>query len=95
MDELYPEEIGQLIEVATKLARQKGFELPLPVSVSEVEHPVTHWEILGPPVGGERLCVMLDRRSQLLNIEMRPVVIAPPKPPWWKRLLGLQAPPQR
>ena len=88
MEDLYPEESERLIELAVKFARERGMSFPLPATVREAAHPVPHWEVLAAPEGGERSCIMLDPLAQLLNAERRPSVVAAPKVPWWKKLLG-------
>lgn len=89
MDQLYPDEIDRMIDVATRIARERGASFPLPATVREAYKPVTHWEVLAAPEGQERTCVMLDQRGQFLNLERRPLEVPASPGPWWKKLLGL------
>ncbi len=93
MEDLYPEDSERMVEVATKMARERGASFPLPAVVREASKPVPHWEVLAAPEGQERTCIMLDHRGQFLNLERRPVTAPAPRLSWWKKLLGLNAPP--
>ncbi|MBN9414230.1 MAG: hypothetical protein J0I12_02270 [Candidatus Eremiobacteraeota bacterium] len=90
MDQLYPDEIDRMIDVACKIARERGASFPLPATVREAHKPVTHWEVLSAPEGQERTCIMLDQRGQFLNLERRPLETQPSQAPWWKNLLNLK-----
>ena len=90
MDQLYPDEIDRMIDVATRIARERGASFPLPATVREAQKPVTHWEVLSAPEGQERTCVMLDQRGQFLNLERRPLETQAAQVPWWKKLLNLK-----
>jgi hypothetical protein len=92
-EKLFAEESQHLIDLALGWAKEKGMNFPLPAVVREVHHPVTHFEVLSAPYGNERTCVLIDNHSQLLNVERRPVQSQAARVPWWKKLLGLNAPP--
>lgn len=92
-EKLYSEEADHLIDLAGKFAKERGMNFLLPAVVREVHHPMSHFEVLSAPEGNERTCVLIDNRSQLLNVERRPIQSGAAKVPWWKKLLGLNAPP--